>query len=194
MKKTVLKYLMLAGILLFATGCAFKPFEEVQSIPGKTVVHVYWPRDLKGSDTLYDVYTGGKRVGALANEGYITAVVEGRSEITVRNRDAVIGALEHQTLTIDNDDGDIVYYKVVAPFNVVKMDPAVAKEEIRETFNKVTGMESDDEKNQNEAKTEASPAESKSVVDELERLVDLKNKGAITEEEYQVLKARVIGR
>jgi hypothetical protein len=179
------------GLLLGMTGCAKQAFQAVEAKPDRTVFYVYWPKGGTATDTTYELLLNGKAAGTLHNNCYIALEVpKEKVALTVRNSDPLKAAVENRVLQLDGGVGTGKYVKVTHPFEVAEADTSVASEEIRETV-----LWEDFDLTINKAgKADRKPAEKagESVAGELERLHALKEKGAITAEEYEVLKARVI--
>jgi len=185
-----------AAAALF-TGCSNHPYQELQTASQERAVYVYW-LDRFTNDTSYDVLVDGKYVGEVRNNGYVAASVgTGTHELIVRHSDPVKAHLQKAVLQIDATGADAHYVKIRSPFKVAEAEAATAREEIRNTERHVGILDysSSEEKPQESAATVAqtSPAatEEKTIA-ALERLSALKEKGAITEEEFAVLKAKIL--
>jgi hypothetical protein len=181
------------GAALLLTGCARKSFEQVQVQNGKSALYVYWLEPVNQENATYDVYVDGELAGVVHNHSYIvTQVKQGQVTVTVQNSDPVKASLERSVIQLDTSGSTEHYIKIKTPFNVKVPDASLASEEIK------SAEQWDDigfsVRMPGEPKKGAAAVAQPSAAEEIERLLDLKNKGAITEEEYQILKARVIGK
>lgn len=178
---------------LLLTGCVRKSFEQVQVQNGKSALYVYWLEAMNQDNARYDVFVNGELVGVVHNDCYIvTQVKQGPVTVTVQNSDPVKSHLEKSVFNLDTSGSSEQYIKIKSPYSVKVADAAVASEEIKSTqqwedFDHSVNMAG-------EPKKGSVAAAQPSAAEEIERLLDLKNRGAITEEEYQILKARVIAK
>jgi hypothetical protein len=186
--------LMIAA-MLWMSGCSRQPFSEVKPAAGNAVLYVYWPESMNQDHTLYDVVIDGKVVGVVHNHCYIaTEVSPGPVNVTIRDRDPIKAHLKKAQLQIDAVVSGAVYIKIGSPFSASVVDNTVGSQEIRDTelweeLDATIHMAGE------EKAPAAEPAKARpSASEEIERLVALKEKGAITQEEYEILKARVISK
>lgn len=188
--------LVAAAALLFTmAGCSKQPFQAVEPKPGKSVVYVYWPEAYGVDAVKYDVVINGEIVGIVHNNSYIARdVPNGPLNVTVQNNDPVAAHLETSTVSIDTSGDNVAYVKVTSPFKVSVPDEEVAREEIKKTLVWDGLIGSELQATATAEKRPVSQESSFSAAAEIERLVALKEKGAITEEEYEILKARIIAK
>jgi hypothetical protein len=176
------------------TGCTKQAFQEAAVKENRSVVYVYRPKGSGGAETTYDLLVNGRAAGTLHPNCYIALEVpKEKVVLTVRNSDRFRAAVETKVVELDGGAGNEYYVRVTQPFEVAVADASSASEEIRKTvlwkdFDLTINMAGDEK----EAPAEKAEKPVAGDLKELERLHALKEKGAITAEEYEVLKARVI--
>ncbi|MEN8145980.1 MAG: SHOCT domain-containing protein [Campylobacterota bacterium] len=217
-----MKNLYITLTILFLTlvlaGCSKAPFKEQEPLKNAALVYVYVATDDGVNDSdrnpYYKVGFNGKNVkdGMLVNE-YMVFNLKPET-VTVSTTRANI---EKQELILQLKAGEIRYLKVQSfsddfgKFSFIEVSSEVGLKEITKTRTAVEdkkeagyidvlieSISSDEEQNAvivKEDVTEKETAESaQSNADELERLFELKEKGAISQEEYETLKAKVINK
>lgn len=191
----------ITGILVIAliTGCATRtPYHDSHIEKEKAVLYVYRPDSLFNVEKVYDVIIDNTTKGQIYESAYSPITIDpGTLSVTIRNHDAVMGNVENKTITFDTVTAGKAYYIKIDvterdSFKVTAVNETDAKEEIVKTFL----IDADSKKFKvyksapsNAAVTAPAPL---STSDEIERLYKLKEKGAITQEEYNTLKAKVI--
>ena len=190
MRSKILGTAMMVMAALWMAGCSKQPFKEVQTTAEQSVVYVYWLESMNQENTLYDVSIDGKVVGTVHNNCYIAAqVAPGEVEVTVTDHDPVKAHLKKAHLKLEARPSEASYIKINSPFRVAVADKATGSEEIKRTGE---WEELFDLTRVSNAPAAVPVQQQQSPAAEIERLLALKEKGAITEEEYQILKARVI--
>ena len=189
----------MAVILLLLAGCGPRvPYAEHTVAPDKAMVYVYRPKSVNGEGALHEIVIDGSVRGRVDDSGYFPVPVDpGRVDITVRNSDIVVGTVENKTVRLEDARAGGVYFVKVDLsrediYSVVLVDSAEAQDEIAKTF-LYDSTRTDINVRENSAAYTAAPVkEAPSSLDELERLFALKEKGALTQEEYEKMKAKLI--
>ena len=190
----------MAVIVLFLfAGCGPRmPYAEHTVAPDKAMVYVYRPKSVNAEGSLHEIVIDGSVRGRVDDSGYFPVPVDpGRVDITVRNSDIVVGTVENKTVHLENARAGGVYYVKVDLsrediYSVKLVDAAEARGEIAKTF-LYDSTRTDINLRENSAAYTAAPAkEAPSSLDELERLFALKEKGALTQEEFERMKAKII--
>ncbi|MGB5965712.1 MAG: SHOCT domain-containing protein [Sulfurimonadaceae bacterium] len=196
------KLALLILVVLTFTSCSKVPFKEESALQNASLVYFYVSSYAGSSENTsnpkYMVKIDGQRVKTRVEGGeYLSFNLESKpSTFTViRN-----GIIENQ-LKLELKEGATYYLKVVTnntdgDFTFVEVDEAKGLREIKKTY--LAGEQAEDEDTfvdqlVGDDKDDAIKSE-QSDADELERLHDLKEKGAITQEEYETLKAKVINK
>lgn len=188
------------GALVLMSGCAERtPYAETAVEAGKAVVYVYRPESYANETKVYDVVIDGQIKGKLYDNGYLAVELEpGTTALSVRNSDALMATLESATIDlVDVRSGSAHYVKVDVAvqdaFSAKAVSAQTAKGEIAKTV-----LYDPDAKKINlyasgAQKREAEPVQPKaSSVEQLEKLYELKQKGALSDEEYAKMKAKII--
>ena len=188
------------ALLLTMAGCSKQPFKEVETAPGKAVLYVYWLEPLNENNTQFDVLIGDEVIDVVHDNSYIAVdIAPGGVDVTVQNHDPIAAHLQKTTIRIDAAKGDAKYVKIENPFKAYEVDASAASGEIKKTslWDSQYAINIDEESATAEntvSNREPTAVKAANAVDEIERLVKLKESGAITQEEYEILKARVIAK
>ncbi len=203
MKKTII--LILSAVVLFSiSGCSKVPFAPQAQPKDKALVYVYAVNNVgDGEDD------SSPRYKILIDDEIVSERVE-QSEYLgfelkpAETKVAVIrGSIIEHALTLNTTAGEQYFFKIVTDdeggdFEFSQVSQEQGMKEIEKTF--LAGASSDEGMfsgtilgSDDEDKKEPSSSE-KSDADELARLFELKEKGAITQEEYETLKAKVINK
>ncbi len=195
MKKTLLALLTLG--LLF-TGCAKQPFQEKQPEPKAALVYTYVVEDDGVNDTnrlpCYKVHLGEEYTNDCMKIGeYMEFDVKpGKVDFNIARAN-----IEIQTVSLDLAVGEIKYLQIqsysddFAKFNVVNIDAEKALKELDDTV--LVGAYIKKETGPSKLVT---PKEEKKVLsksDELEKAYNLKEKGILSDEEFNKLKSEILG-
>ena len=195
------KLALLILVVLTFTSCSKVPFKEESALQNASLVYFYVSNDPGSSDNVsyskYMVKIDGKRVKTRVEDGeYLSFNLESKPTTFTVIRGEIIekhlklelkeSATYYLRVVTNGSDGDFSFSKVDEPTALRELKGtylAGEQAEDKDTFiDKLVGTEED------ESSSEQSDA------DELARLYDLKEKGAITQEEYETLKAKVINK
>ncbi|MEE8588112.1 MAG: SHOCT domain-containing protein, partial [Sulfurimonadaceae bacterium] len=205
-------------ITLLLAGCAKTPFKAHEPLANAALVYVYVAMDDGINDTernpYYKVGLNGKNVkdGMLTNE-YMAFNLKPETVVI----SAIRANIEKQELTLHLKAGETRYLKVQSfsddfgKFSFEEVSSEVGAKEIANTRAAVEekkeddyisvlveSISSDEEENATVVKEDVAGKDTakseQNDADELERLFELKEKGAITQEEYETLKAKVINK
>ncbi len=214
-RKTTLSFLAIWIISIFV-GCAPKtPYSETPLQSDKTWVYIYSPGTVLVEGMSYDITVDGMQSHLVLNDnGYLVYDVPTKEfSIFVRNSDLVLGQLDHKELLLsDLKKGAAYYVKVIvnqgSPVQLQLMNSDKARQEIKSTVIYVQDagtIKVYESQGKEEVKRVSEPivdprsepiteAVSASSADEIQKLYELKKSGAISDEEFQVLKQKVIAK
>jgi len=196
MKKFLLGLLTL-GLLL--TGCAKQPFQEKTPEPKAALVYTYVVEDDSVNDTdrhpCYKVHLGEEYTNDCMNVGEYMAfdVKPGKVDFNIARAN-----IEIQTVSFDLLAGETKYLRIqsfsddFAKFNVVDTEASMALKELNHTTLVGSYVKKDTGPSKLIAPKEASKVVSKS--DELEKAYNLKEKGILSQEEFNKLKSEILGK
>ena len=216
--KNLFTTLTILFLTLVLAGCSKTPFKEQEPLENAALVYVYVLVDDGVNDTdrnpYYKVGLNGKNVkgGMLTNEYMAFKLKPEKVEVSVTRAD-----IEKQELTLQLQAGESRYLKVQSfsddfgKFSFEEVNSEVGAKEIADTRAAVEDKKEDDyisvlidsissEEEENAAVVKEDAAEKdikkseQSDANELERLYELKEKGAISQEEYETLKSKVINK
>ena len=216
--KNIFTIITILVIALAFAGCAKTPFKPQEPLTSAALVYIYVGMDDGVNDTernpYYKVGFNGKNVhdGMLTNE-YMAFDLKPESVLISTTR----ANIEKQELTLQLKAGETRYLKVQSfsddfgKFTFKEVSSDVGAKEIISTRAAVEdkkeadyidvlveSVSSDEKENAAVVKQDTpeneTPASEQGDADELERLFELKEKGAITQEEYEALKAKVINK
>jgi hypothetical protein len=208
--KKILHFCLFAVVLmLFYTGCAPRPeYKPSVQKSDKTLLYVYCLEAVKSSDYSYDIRVNDMpQPLVLRDNGYLVFELDSK-DITVSacNSEDVAGILDRDTIVLKNvEKGKSYYVKAVIgegeKIDLVVLDSLKAKKEIKNTVlydqdeNTFHLFNNDADKVSGPAvigsDTASSPAPG-SDAQEIEKLYELKEKGAISDDEFRRLKKKII--
>ena len=216
--KSRLATLTIFLITLLLAGCAKAPFKAQEPLANAALVYVYVAMDAGVNDTnrnpYYKVGLNGKNTkGGMVTNEYMAFNLKPETVLISTTR----ADIEKQELTIQLQAGETRYLKVQSfsddfgKFSFKEVSSEVGAKEIAKTRAAVEdkkeadyidvlveSVSSDEEENAAIVKEDVSEKDTvksaQSNADELERLFELKEKGAISQEEYETLKAKVINK
>jgi len=213
-KNIVLFSIMGAFALSFLTGCAPKaPYSETLLRSDKTWVYIYSPGSVLVNEMTYDVRVDGMKNHLVLNDSayLVYDAPSDQFSIAVRNSDLVLGQLDHKKIVLKDLKKGIAYYvKVIvnqgSPVKLQLMNADKGAQEIKGTMlyaqdaNTIKVYESQGkaavqpvvEPIADPRTAPAVKAVSASSADEIQKLYELKKSGAISEEEFQTLKKKII--
>lgn len=186
------------GALILMSGCADRaPYVESAVKSDKALVYVYRPESYFNEAKIYDIVIGGEVKAKLHDNGYVPVEIDpGTSALTVRNSDALMATLENKTIDlVDVRGGSVHYIKVdVAAqdaFSAKAVSMQTAKGEIAKTV--LYDVNAKKFNVYSPASQGGAPVRQEaSSVEKLEKLFELKEKGALSEEEFAKMKAKII--
>ncbi len=195
------KLALLILVALTFTACSKVPFKEESALQNASLVYFYVSNNPGSSENIsnpkYMVKIDGQRVKTRVEGGeYLSFNLESKPATFTVIRNEII----EKHLKLELKEGATYYLKVVTnntegDFTFVQVDEAKGLSEIKKTHLAGEQAEDTDTFIDKLVDTEEDASDSEqSDADELERLHDLKEKGAITQEEYETLKAKVINK
>ena len=213
MKKTVLIIALLALSTLF-TACGKIPFEKQKPVSNAALVYVYVTMDSGVNDTdrmpAYVVGINGKNTEGSIEYGTYKYFNLKPGKITIS---ATRADIEKQDIELDLDAGKTYYLRVksfsddFAKFEIARVNSNEAYPELKDTTladkfeksseNAISELisSSSDEPEVAKAKAfEAQPAQTTSKMDEIQKAYDMKEKGMLSEEEFNALKAEILAK
>ena len=194
MKKILLGLLTL-GLLL--GGCTKQPFQEKKPESNAALVYTYVVEDDGVNDTdrfpCYKVHLGEEYTNDCMNVGEYMAfdVKPGKVDFNIARAD-----IEIQTVNFNLLAGETKYLRIqsfsddFAKFNVVDMETAKALKELRNTVLVGSYIKKDTAISKLVAPIDETKVVSKS--DELEKAYNLKEKGILSQEEFNKLKSEIL--
>jgi hypothetical protein len=191
MKKLLSIILAITVLGIFSACSSKKPYKEEQISDQKAMVYIYRKSVISDLDNVYRVYLNNLLVkDVLRDNGYLHfEVKEGDLTVNVRR-----GVLFEHSVSLHVKNSQTYYIRAVSvsdsgDFKLEVVDNATGKSEIATT---VYYDETRDDMfyHEDKKKPEVKPATSNAQ--EIERLYNLKEKGIITQDEYETLKAKVI--
>lgn len=207
MKK--IKILLTAAALLLITGCASKvPFQESAPIENASVAYIYmtnYSELVEGSSGKnFTIRINDKSVeGRIKSNEYMKLDLKPQKIKFTATRDSI----EEKSVTLDLKAGDSYYLRIRdnlqnGAFSFEHISKDTAKNEIAKTGlagsvledvnSALTELVGTSEPKKEEVKVKAKTVTSKT--DELEKAYNLKQKGALTEEEFKTLKSQIISK
>jgi hypothetical protein len=195
--KNILATTAIVLTLLGVSGCSLKaPFKKAESIDDTATVYTYRLNHPGLDGTSYKIYVDGKYAHHYlkANEYFPFHIKEGKVTIS-----AIANGLIEHAIELDLDDDEEYFLRVIpkegGDFTFEVVNESVALNEIRGT--KLSGStfeENPVEDKVVEEKALTQPQQSTNASDEINKLYDMKEKGIITDAEFQTLKAKVISK
>lgn len=200
---TILKNLLLLFSLLLLSACADKvPFKEKQPLEDSSLVYIYI-LDAVGSDDSvldgkYAIRIDKKRIKQKIDQGEYMVFDMKPSALTIS---ATKKEILEKTMSLDLKAGRIYYLKIVDAmdgdeFEFVEIDNAIAIKEIAKTG--LSGSSKEDvitqiiKKDDETPPLDAQKQDEISKTDEIQKAYDMKEKGIISEEEFQTLKNNIL--
>ncbi len=200
MKKTV-SILTLMMLSLLLTACADRtPFKEQTPLKDTALIYVYIPKTVSTGEESYNdpfsIKIDDKTVTLkLFQSEYVSYDIKPRKLII----SAVRAAVEAQEITLELHSDERVYLRVInlddGTFAFEKIQENRALKEIAKTG--VAGSNfifSDDDKPQGLIETTPNDSKTRTQADEIQRLYEMKEKGILTQDEFETLKAKVISK
>ena len=209
-----LTILLLSTFLLLLTACGSKiPFKKQEPLANSALVYVYLPSNVNATDSDYssdyNIRFNGRRVmERISSDEYMAFNVKPEKvDISVVRKQ-----IEEKTVTLDLKVGQVYYLKIVdnmdgGNFDFVRMNKRDAYPELMKTGLAGSSVESEDniinvftDSPKEEAVvvapvTQSAPAVSKvSKMDEIQKAFDMKEKGILSDEEFNTLKAEILAK
>lgn len=214
MKK--IKIALALVIAMVISGCGSKaPFKSQEALEGASLVFVYVPESYGDVESVayqsYSLRVNGKRVGERLKSGEYSALDLKANPIKLS---ATRDQIEEKSINLDLKSGETYYLKIrdnlekgAFAFEQVSKEigaKEIAKtgvagsmiESIDNTLTELVGSDKVQEKQTVEAKgaTKVEVKDPTSKVDELEKAYKLKERGALSEEEFKTLKSQIISK
>jgi hypothetical protein len=201
-----LKLFILVVLLLIISGCAGRvPFKAQKPLENAALVYMYISSSLStdegGTDIYYRFLINGKiaKEKIRSNEYIALDLKPALTSITL-----VRGAVEERSVTLNLEAGKIYYLKANVnlendDFELIQVSEKIGSKEILKTgLAESTAIDKDnlitEYVNKPDEKVTDKSVKVKSEADEIQRLYDMKEKGVLTQEEFETLKAKVIGK
>ncbi len=215
LRKKTLTIITLVALTVLFTACGKIPFEKQKPMNEAALVYIYVTMDggVNDTDRVPDYVIGINGKGTEGSIKYGTYkyfyLKPGTMNISATRND-----IEKQSLELDLEAGKTYYLRVqsfsddFAKFEIKKVSSNKAYPELKSTtladkFEKSENMiseliySSSDEPEavkEKAAKAEASTLESASKMDEIQKAYEMKEKGMLSEEEFQTLKAEILAK
>lgn len=210
MKK--IKILISAVVLLLVSGCANKvPFNESTPLENAAVAYIYMPNYselVEGSSSKnFTIRINDKSLeGRIKSNEYMVLDLKPQKIKFTATRDSV----EEKSVTLDLNAGETYYLRIRdnlqnGAFSFEHITKDIAKNEIAKTGLAGSILEdvnsvltelvgTSEAKNEEPKVVQTSTIKSTSKIDELEKAYKLKEKGALTDEEFKTLKSQIISK
>ncbi|OHE05810.1 MAG: hypothetical protein A2513_10805 [Sulfurimonas sp. RIFOXYD12_FULL_33_39] len=209
MKK--IKILITAVSLLLMTGCGSKvPFKESAPVEDASIAYIYMPNYSEladgSSSQNFTIRINDKSVeGRIKSNEYMLFDLKPQKIKFSATRDSI----EEKSVTLDLKVGETYYLRIRdnlqnGGFSFENISKEIAKEEIVKTGlagsvledvnNVITELVGTSESKKEEPSVQVSTVKSTSKIDELEKAYKLKEKGALTDEEFKTLKSQIISK
>ena len=215
MKKTTL--LLLSLTMLIFSACGNKiPFTKQEPLPESALVYVYLPANISDDDATfisdYNIRFNGRQVmERISSSEYMAFNVKPESvEVSVVRKQ-----IEVKSVTLDLKIGQIYYLKIEDnldgnSFDFVRVNKRDAYPELMKTGlagssveneDNIINIFTDDEPEKEESAvvapdtSQAEPVvQTSSKMDEVQKAYDMKEKGMLSEEEFNSLKADILAK
>lgn len=211
MKKLTIFFL--SALLLMLSACGSKiPFKKQEPLADSALVYIYLPSNVGSEDSDnssdYNIRFNGKRVmERISSDEYMVFNVKPEKvDISVVRKQ-----IEEKIITLNLKAGQTYYLKIEDNlagnnFNFLRVNKRVAYPELERTGLAGSSVESEDniinvftdtpkEETVLTAPTTSAPTVSKtSKMDEIQKAYDMKEKGILSEEEFNKLKAEILAR
>jgi hypothetical protein len=202
--KTI-KIITLAILLLLISACGTKkPFEVQKPLKSAALVYVYVLSDTESSFSnsvsKYDIRINNKKVSQNVSEAEYMALDLQPKSIKLS---ATKGQIEEQNLHLNLKAGETYYLKIVdkiegTKFEFYEVSSATGEKEIAKTTLAGSSIESKEyvvDAYIKESKLERSEEKQNiSKIDEIQKAYNLKEKGILTDEEFQSLKSEILSK
>ncbi len=214
MKKLILLLLSLAMLIFSACGNKI-PFTKQNPLPDSALVYVYLPSNVSSDDETftsdYNIRFNGRQVTQrIASSEYMAFNVKPEKvEVSIVRKQ-----IEKKSITLELKVGQIYYLKIEDnlagnTFDFTRMNKKDAYPELMKTGlagssveseNYIVNVFTDEPKKEDSVIavpviSEASvKASSSSKMDEIQKAYDMKDKGMLSEEEFNTLKAEILAR
>ncbi len=199
MKKIIL-ILTVAFLSIILTACADRtPFKEQEALKDTALVYVYIAKTVSTDDDFHDAPLSIKIddktiIPKIMQNEYVAYNLKPRS-VTIS---AIKGAVLSQEIKLDLKPSKVYYLRVKNSsnsdsFTFEKMNQVVGLQEIAKTT--VAGSNfifKDNDKVEGLVETTPDNKATRTKADEIQRLYDMKEKGILSQEEFETLKAKVI--
>ena len=194
---------LLLSILLLSifTSCASKvPFKKQEPLKGNALLYLYVPNQVTDApevdtDASYSVKIGNERIPTSLTDGeFIFFNIKPSNTTITIEKNAI---LKHK-LTLSLKANHTYYLKISKTdegdnFTLEKISSSIALPQINKTVLAGSRLISKDEINTNIIKDKKKPAQA-SKVQEIEKVFELREKGIITQEEFQRLKEEILSK
>ena len=211
MKKIII---LLSALLLMLSACGSKiPFKKQEPLANSALVYVYLPASISDDENQnesdYNIRFNGRRVmERISGDEYMAFNVK-PEKVTIS---VVRKQIEEKTITLDLKVGQVYYLKIEdnmdgGNFNFIRMNKRDAYLELMKTGLAGSSVENEDniinvftDSPKEEAVvvapvTQSAPAVSKvSKMDEIQKAFDMKEKGILSDEEFNTLKAEILAK
>jgi len=200
-----IKLLLVSIVLVLITACGSKkPFEVQKPLESAALVYVYVLSETESgySNTIskYDIRINNKKVSQNVSDAeYIALDLEPKSI----KLSATKGQIEEQNLHLNLKAGETYYLKIVdkiegTKFEFYEVSSATGEKEIAKTTLAGSSIESKEyivDAYIKESKPERSEEKQNiSKIDEIQKAYNLKEKGILTDEEFQALKSEILSK
>jgi len=200
-----IKLLLVSIVLVLITACGSKkPFEVQKPLESAALVYVYVLSETESgySNTIskYDIRINNKKVSQNVSDAEYMALDLQPKSIKLS---ATKGQIEEQTLHLNLKAGETYYLKIVdkiegTKFEFYEVSSAIGEKEIAKTTLAGSSIESKEyivDAYIKESKPERSQEKQNiSKIDEIQKAYNLKEKGILTDEEFQALKSEILSK
>lgn len=212
MKKTFLVIALLTLSTIF-TACGKIPFEKQKPMSSAALVYVYLAMDSGVNDTSrmpnYVVGFNGKNSEGSIEYGTYKYFNLKPGQITIS---ATRSDVEKQDIKLNLDAGKTYYLRIksfsddFAKFEIARVSSNEAYPELKNTtladkfeksenvISELISSSSDKPEVVKERAVESKPAQTTSKMDEIQKAYDMKEKGMLSEEEFNTLKAEILAK
>ncbi len=203
---TKIKILTLSLALLLLTACGSKiPFTKQEPLPNSALVYVYLPPSISDDENTnesdYNIRFNGRQVmeRISSNEYMAFNVKPERVEVSVVKKQ-----IEEKSVSLDLKVGQTYYLKIADKldgdsFEFVRMNKRDAYPELMKTGLAGSSVENEDniinvftDDPKEEESVVVAPTSSK--MDEIQKAYDMKEKGLLSEDEFNSLKSEILAR
>ena len=206
MKKITIFFL---GILLLLSACGSKiPFKKQEPLANSALVYIYLPSNIGTSDSDYssdyNIRFNGRQVmeKISSNEYMAFNVKPEKVDVSVVRKQ-----IEEKVISLDLKVGQVYYLKIEDNlagnnFNFIRMNKSDAYPELIKTGLAGSSVESEDniinvftdEPKKEESVVATPTANTSSKIDEIQKAYDMKEKGMLSEDEFNSLKSEILAK